>query len=322
MKDTQDRYHIRRIGQEDFDLLLPLMKNCFGMDVDVEYFRWKYTKNPAGSFIGFIAEDSESDGEVGAYYGVIPQRFKFQVQERTIYQSCDTMTHSDHRRRGLFKTLAMKCYSTLESEGKLFVIGFGGGQSTPGFLKFGWKHVFDFRYLFKPTLLLPRKRKAGFVEVDLDTFIQLPSVIAEQGGTSIYANRDASHARWRLGNPLHQYRFIISEEESSDYVVFYIQDDKLMLFDIHLGSRKAQKQAMSFLGAECHDEKLKGIVAFCQDGGKDFKVLRSGGFLLNPFRRGPLSLKVPFIFYAPESELEQWNVAEHWQVRTYDHDAF
>ena len=321
MKETQDRYSIRRIGQDDFDLLLPLMKNCFGMDVDIEYFRWKYTKNPAGSFIGFIAEDQEVDGQVGAYYGVIPQRFNFQGQERTIFQSCDTMTHSDHRRRGLFKTLALKCYSTLESEGKLFVIGFGGGQSTPGFLKFGWKHVFDFRYLFKPTLLLPRKQDIGFKEVDLDTFLQSPGIYRHKEIDGIYASRGEAHARWRLSNPLHEYRFIISEDDPSSYVVYYVQEDKVMLFDFHFGSKKKTKQAMRFLGTECHQRKLKGVVAFCQEGGADYKVLRESGFMLNPFKRGPLSLVVPFIFYSSDSEMERWNSQEHWQVRTYDHDA-
>ena len=48
-------YHIKRIGAADFPMLIPLMKDCFGMDVNIDYFHWKYIDNPAGHFIGFVA---------------------------------------------------------------------------------------------------------------------------------------------------------------------------------------------------------------------------------------------------------------------------
>jgi hypothetical protein len=141
-----NEYTIKKVEAADFNLLIPLMQNCFGMNVDIDYFRWKYIDNPAGQFLGFIAVDSK--GEVGAYYGVIPELYAIHGEEKKIYQSCDTMTHSAHRRKGLFQMLAKHCYNYLAERNELFVIGFGGGQSTPGFLKFGWKHIFDIHYYF------------------------------------------------------------------------------------------------------------------------------------------------------------------------------
>ena len=98
-------YSIKKIEKDNFHLLIPLMKDSFGMDVNVDYFIWKYLKNPSGDFIGFVAEDEF--GEIGAYYGVIPEMFWVHGEKKTIFQSCDTMTHSNHRRRGLFKMLAL-----------------------------------------------------------------------------------------------------------------------------------------------------------------------------------------------------------------------
>ena len=60
------KYNVRRIGSDDFDMLIPLMKDCFGMEVNIDYFEWKYVQNPAGSFIGFVAIEAESN-EIGGY---------------------------------------------------------------------------------------------------------------------------------------------------------------------------------------------------------------------------------------------------------------
>lgn len=106
------------------------------MDVDIGYFRWKFLENPSGTFFGFVAVEINS-GEIGAYYGVIPERWYVDGVETVIYQSCDTMTHSQHRRLGLFQMLALHCYTELRKQGSLFIIGFSGKQSTPGFTKFG-----------------------------------------------------------------------------------------------------------------------------------------------------------------------------------------
>ena len=37
-----ENYSIHRLEQETFEVLIPLMQECFGMDVDISYFKWKY----------------------------------------------------------------------------------------------------------------------------------------------------------------------------------------------------------------------------------------------------------------------------------------
>jgi hypothetical protein len=44
------------------------------------------------------------------------------------------------------------------------------------------------------------------------------------------------------------------------------------------------------------------------------------GFITNPFNKGPLSEKVPFIFYAPQDQLDKFKSAENWQIGSFDHD--
>ena len=335
MSDTSEKYlkraedfsyDLKRIGPEDFSLLIPLMKDCFGMDADIEYFRWKFTQNPAGSFIGFIAVDGFTN-EVGGYYGVIPQVFELNGETRTIYQSCDTMTHSSHRRRGLFRKLAMRCYEELENENKFFVIGFGGGQSTPGFIKFGWKRIFDFRYYFRPALLcrLSRASKSEREQVLVTTAetalnsgldITRPGLVAKAKGA-----RNAEQIKWRLSNPYHKYLVIRIKDEPKSYIIFYVDKDKLVIFDIHFYEKKSGKILMRFLNYEVINKGFKGIIAFCQENALDSRLLKSLGFISNPFRYGPLNERVPFILFSADDEMDKYLSPSDWLVTTFDHDS-
>ncbi|MFT4524554.1 MAG: hypothetical protein ACI85F_000699 [Bacteroidia bacterium] len=321
-----DNYNVKRIGEAEFNLLIPLMKNCFGMDASIEYFRWKYTDNPAGSFVGFVAEHKET-GEIGAYYGVIAQSFIVNDEPRVIYQSCDTMTHSDHRRKGLFRLLATTCYKALEDEGKLFVIGFGGGQSTPGFLKFGWKRLFDFRYYFKPNLLCQPARLARTDlskikdESAIDSIDQGVDHSRSEINGSCNANRTKEGIRWRLSNPYHDYRTAWVDGDEKSYITYYMEAEKMVIFDVSISDLQNSKKIMTHLSRKVCDEGLKGMLSFAKEDGLDAKNLKKLGFVSNPTKYGPLNEKVPFIFYAPEKELEQFESESNWAVTSYDHDS-
>src|SRR5664279_2722285 len=257
-------YHIRKIGSDDFEMLIPLMKDCFGMEVSIDYFQWKYIQNPAGSFIGFVAIKSATN-EVGAYYGVIPQNLLIDGIEKTIYQSCDTMTHSNHRRQGLFRMLAKECFQFLKENNQLFVIGFGGAQSTPGLLKLGWKHVFDFKYYFKPAIscrlsFIRSFEKDNFFEnngiKNIEDFL---NKIKHSPGV-ISSARSAKHVRWRTQNPRYCYKTTcyIQRDVVEGYVVYYIQHNKLILFDFIFNTSASEKALFWFLSKQVNKNGYKG----------------------------------------------------------------
>ena len=320
------KYRIEQIGPEKFDLLIPLMKDCFSMNVNLQYFHWKYIDNPAGNFIGFIAIENETN-EVGAYYGVIPQKFFIDGTEKTIYQSCDTMTHSKHRRQGLFKMLALECYDRLRKDGKLFIIGFGGADSTPGFLKFGWKHIFDFRYYFKPAFFCRLASISKFsredfseqeIEANLDGLLRkIPST------TPIHSARTKEHILWRSKNNNYEYQFVFYRPKGDvqGYALYYIQDNKLILFDFIFSSIKAGKALLWFLAKKVIKGDYRGIIAYCQENGRFASQLKQHGFISNPFHKGPLKERTPFIFYSTEEIMNKYADAAKWEVTSYDHDA-
>ncbi|MFD2720962.1 GNAT family N-acetyltransferase [Hymenobacter monticola] len=326
---TTETYTIQQVAPENFDVLLPLMQDCFGIDTNVSYFHWKYTQNPAGNFIGFVAV-ADSTGEIGAYYGVIPELFSVQGKRQVIYQSCDTMTHSRHRRRGLFQLLAVHCYNYLRAHGQLFVYGFGGGQSTPGFIKFGWRHIFDIAYYFYPRQMrlldLPQLFANANKVVPVHDHAQLADLLLKSNrGTAVHALKEVAQFSWRLANPRHAYQTLAYADASgkfTGYVVYYVEDQKVFLFDGFAESRQAERALFGALKALLRaDGSLRGIVSLCQPGQRFSQSLTRNWFVRNTFSKGPLRETIPFILYADTATMDDIGNANAWAINAYDNDA-
>lgn len=316
-------YTFRKLGTDEFQLLIPMMKDCFGMDVNLQYFEWKFVKNPAGFVEGYIA--LAEDGEVAAYYGAIPEIYMINGEKITIYQSCDTMTHSKHRRKGLFQKLAQHCYEDLRAHNKLFVIGFGGGQSTPGFLKFGWKHIFDIKYYFYPKLFSYFNRARENKSIgEIHDYSQIEHLILKSNSYSpIHSLKTLDVFTWRLSNPQYQYQVIAYKSglEYSSYICYYEVGDKIMLFDFYFQDSIGTKALAGYLKSILVHNNYKGIVSFCQEKSCYSKALKKLGFINNPFNKGPLSVKTPFIFFSTEDVMGRANNPIHWSINAFDHDS-
>ena len=316
-------YTIQKLKNDEFHLLIPLMKDCFGMQVNIQYFEWKFIHNPAGFVEGFIAV--AADGEVAAYYGVIPEVYMINGKKTTIYQSCDTMTHSNHRRKGLFQKLALHCFDQLKNENRLFVIGFGGGQSTPGFIKFGCVQVFKMRTYFYPRIFTFIQFSRGKnIELVNDFTLIEDLVLKSNITTVIHAHKTPESFKWRLSNPLYDYKVLAyktAEGKYSSYVCYYVTDNKIFLFDFYFENSKSSNALMGYLKKLVSKFKYKAIISFLQEDSAYSKSLKKAGFISNPFEKGPLAEKVPFIFYTNKAELEKYNDKNCWLVNAFDHDA-
>lgn len=318
-------YSVRKLESSEFELLIPIVKDCFGVDTNIEYFKWKFLNNPSGEFIGFIAEHNETK-EVGAYYGVIPESYMVDGKEKIVYQSCDTMTHSKHRRKGLFQKLAIHCYNYLRQNNQLFVIGFGGDQSTPGFIKFGWQKLFDFQYVFIPKLLcyfrMPSFNKSDIVESP--SYDVLSDLSANKLHNTVYSSRSADIIQWRYANPRVQYKTIgfKTSQKFEGFVTYYLDNSKIIIFDFVFTSSKSKNALIRYLKQLVVRENFKGIVGFCQQKGVPYRQLRSSGFLRNPLKRGFLSGTASFIFYADQEAMTKYNDPKLWSIESFDHDSF
>ena len=326
-----EKYSIHKLQRTDFEKLVPLMKDCFGMDVDISYFKWKYLDNPAGFVEGYYALDNTS-GEIAAYYGGIPQLFTYDGRQFKVIQSCDTMTHSKHRRKGLFEKLATFCDAELEKRNELFIIGFGGSKTAPGYVKYGWKLLFDVRnYFILPfyVKLFYRLNSSKFFfqeRVDLSDVQHLISKCDEEIEDSLAINRSLQSYQWRIQNPLHKYHVSAIRSFSTDkftsFVVYYIEKHKIVLFDFYFSNvSEARSLLKNIYNKTIQKLKVKGIISFCQTDSYWSNKLSGLNFLSNPFSKGPLSEKMYFVINSSKKDDVDVFSKNTWNVNSFDHDC-
>jgi hypothetical protein len=219
------------------------------------------------------------------------------------------------------------CYEYLRAEGKLFVIGFGGIMSTPGLVKFGWTKVVDFRHYFIPKVLCalgagPAGPDDGITEVRSPE--EIVPLLERHTDRLIQSVRDVRTYTWRISNPRYQYRIRAYRRSGGDiegYVCYYVQTDKLFLFDFSFRTPRARRKLMGFLKRTVVRERLRGMVAFAAERSNVAAQLTGSGFVYNPFKKGPLHETYPFMFYADNAVMRELAPVKCWHVEAFDHDA-
>ena len=102
-----------------------------------EGFHYWYLDNPNGRVVSFNAIYREI---IAAHYALVPIKMCISGKVSLGLLSMATVTHPNHRGKGLFKTLAKATYEYAAQNGFEFVIGVANANSYPGFIKY-----FDFQ---------------------------------------------------------------------------------------------------------------------------------------------------------------------------------
>ncbi len=320
-------YSLHRLDLSNYPLLVPLMKDSFGVDASAAYFKWKYFENPAGTCVGFLALDNKTN-ECVAFYGAIPQVYTRDGEEMIIYQACDTMTHTRHRKKSLFPILAQECYRYLKEQNLFFMIGIGGSErSLPVLAHFGWRTIFRFRNYFRPRLFcrlsfLKRYPSGKFARHrDINPILHLIGQQIPSG--VIHGQRSPQQYAWRVQNPDNKYEILTyqNRNEISGYIIYYILYNRIYLFDFSFSDKRSGNALFWYLSREVVKQKYQGIMSFSQENGIHSRLLRKKGFVSNPFSKGPLSVKPPFLIYSDTDTMHRFMQPGQWHITAYDHDA-
>lgn len=152
---SDQEYQFIRISEENLGDFRALAKNVFGVEFSPEDSRKLFDTAAWGKqFIGYLAYDRK--GETAAFYGVFPVFAEYEERKILIAQSGATMTHTNHRKKGLFYELGRKTYELARNEGIAFVYGFPNANSHRGLIKLGWTHDGNIKsyHIIVPTLPL------------------------------------------------------------------------------------------------------------------------------------------------------------------------
>lgn len=153
-------YKFERLTDSNLKDLISLYLHAFKEKTNLDFLHKKYdTENFGLKYTGFIAYSIS--GVPAAYYGVFPVKVKYKDREILAAQSGDTMTHPEHRGKGLFITLAKLTYELARNEGVEFIFGFPNENSYPGFVnKLGWNHYANINNYKLLTKSLPFEKAA------------------------------------------------------------------------------------------------------------------------------------------------------------------
>lgn len=154
-------YTFSRLQASNLKDLYILFEAVYNKTCPKHYFERKYdTAYTGASYIGYLAY---ADKTPIAYYGVVPTLLSIRQQKVLAAQSCDTMTHPAHQKKGLFVKLAKQTFELAKQEGIQLVFGFPNQNSYPGFIKhLGFTHTdtmhrYTIRFSNTPFKLLFRK---------------------------------------------------------------------------------------------------------------------------------------------------------------------
>ena len=214
------------------------------------YYRWKYAP-PAGQAKIALVRDQ---GRLVAANSMFPLQVRYAGTTVRAWQSCDTATHPDARRKGYF----MKCLAALREElgaGEIF-FGFPNKNSSPGFLNFGWKLRGDVGtwLLVFPGRQLGSYRGVSEVSAFGEEQNRLAVRLGELGRPLL--DRSAAYMNWRyLEHPLNRYAAYAHAEGGMQVGALVMRELDLrgrrlaLVMEVQAVSGSAERQLLGFAAA-------------------------------------------------------------------------
>jgi GNAT superfamily N-acetyltransferase len=215
-------------ASEVLDLLVGSLGGGPAGERPPEYFQWKHLDNPFGRSYMIVAEFA---GRIIGFRALM--RWQFGIGDRTVeaVRPVDTVTHPDHRGRGVFSRLTRAALESLQGEIDL-VFNTPNQNSLPGYLKLGWEVVgqvpVSVRVCRPASFVLGKLRRSGSASPPERPAISAPraSEVLE-GDTEVagllervervpgaYATpRTVPFLRWRFGDaPLLGYHAVVERD--------------------------------------------------------------------------------------------------------------
>ncbi|MBU3193968.1 GNAT family N-acetyltransferase [Clostridium algidicarnis] len=223
--------HIEKYKTGDEYRILELFNEVFKKEMKLEYWRWRYNKSRK-KYINLMWDDENLAG----HYAVFPIKVKYNDRFIESGFSMTTMTSSNYKKLGIFKTLAKNLY--LDSYNELEVIwGFPNNNSLHGFVKYlEWKKLFDINMLMIDIELAERelKNKNNLIHI-IDKFTNDYNklFLDVSNEYDFIVKRDIEYLNWRfIKNPVNKYYILEYREDNvlKGYSVYKIYNEENVLY--------------------------------------------------------------------------------------------
>jgi hypothetical protein len=128
-----DSWVVRRYRDGDERAIVKLLNSTFENWGDLEYWKWRYKKNPAGSPIIWVAQVGD---EIVGHYSIIPVIMKVGNAYVTGSFACHAATHRDYREKGVFSSVVNRCLQDAGEKAIPITYGFANTGLGPTYERY------------------------------------------------------------------------------------------------------------------------------------------------------------------------------------------
>jgi hypothetical protein len=212
-----------------------------GESRDIDLINWQYVDCPVGAHVSIAHLSGGVIEQPVALYAVFKNRMLINGKPALGAQSFDTLTNSEFRGRGLFKTLAHEIHGNMSSHQIEIIYGIPNGSSYQGFQKYlNWSMLDPLPMLARPIgfrypLVLAKLRKPklsppkNFPSVTGSRVTEVPQDISDLFARSISNNhtgviRDFEYLNWRLKRPGATYQLFENRDAFGKLIAFGVYE--------------------------------------------------------------------------------------------------
>lgn len=200
-------YYFKPVTKENLKDIQYLIEAVYGEVRPLDTILKKYDTTKFGLFTVGVIAYCKDDDEPSGYYGVFPVVFNYKNKTILAAQSGDTMTHPNHRRKGLFTILAQKAYDLCKEKEIEFVFGFPVEASYYAFIKkLQWQHIHNIvKYQFYtpslPISIFQRVFKKGYFK-----FVKLMASSFLNKNSFPFSNEELEHPKIKRSDAFYDYK--------------------------------------------------------------------------------------------------------------------
>ncbi|MBN1779931.1 GNAT family N-acetyltransferase [bacterium] len=151
---------IRRYNDADAGRISEFMHRCFVRNAafeirahSPEYYAWKYSENPWGRPVVWIAEEED---RIAGLMAVVPKSMRIDGRTLLVGESGDTFMDPDAKGKNVFLEMASRVFDDCRHEGFQLIYGTPNPVSYDVVTKlFGYTELFGYRSLIRPLRFEP-----------------------------------------------------------------------------------------------------------------------------------------------------------------------
>lgn len=226
MNSDNEKFELQATDSPNEELLNKyedLYRVVFNENIPEKYLTWKHYKNPMGkSIIAYAFNNEKKLIAARAFWRCDLIRNGKNIKA---LQPCDTATHPNYQRKGLFTKLTLLAIDKAKENNYEVLFNFPNNNSKPGYIKLGWKEVARLEYYFKPISYLRFLKRLIFKYSQIKK-IPFPNnnfrfgTCSKKENKIFLLNKNVNYLKWRSEDNFYNNYYQYSAGKS--YILFKV----------------------------------------------------------------------------------------------------